>query len=265
MTLLLTLAIYAISVLILVTTVFLVAQVLQDNSIMDIAYGPIYALATWSTIFFTSRFDLLSVTVAIAVTIWALRLGIRIGRKNIGAPEDARYAAWREEWTKKGTLYFVVRSYLQINLLQGIVIGLVSLPIILAIVNTAFIPLWYYLGLALFAFGLAYESVADWQLDAFIAKKKAGATEATLMKQGLFRYSRRPNYFGEATLWWGLALTTLFLPFGFIGLIGPLVITYTVYAITGPMLEKNFLQRYPDEYAQYQAETNYFVPGPKKG
>jgi steroid 5-alpha reductase family enzyme len=102
--------------------------------------------------------------------------------------------------------------------------------------------------------------VADYQLDKFIARKKAGTETATIMKRGLFKYSRRPNYFGETLVWWGLAIITLPLPFGWIGLISPILITYIVTKITGPMLEKIFLEKYPEEYGKYIAETAYFIP-----
>ena len=115
-------------------------------------------------------------------------------------------------------------------------------------------------GFVVFCFGLAYETIADIQLDQFIAGKQAGTEPATLMTRGLFSLSRRPNYFGETLIWWGLAIMVLPLPFGYLALISPLVITYIVTKITGPMLEKGFLERYPDEYQTYMDTTSYFIP-----
>ena len=80
------------------------------------------------------------------------------------------------------------------------------------------------------------------------------------MVTGLFRYARRPNYFGETLIWWGLAVIVLPLPFGYLGLISPLLITYIVTMVTGPMLEKIFLEKYPTEYRAYMDRTNYFIP-----
>lgn len=255
-------AIYSLFVLIYVTGVFLVARLREDNSVMDIFYGPAFAIATWATVVATNTYTTPALVTAGLVTVWALRLGIRIGRKNWGADEDERYAKWRTEWTKRSNLYFIMRSYIQINLLQGIIIVLVSLPMIILIASEAVLSAWTVLGAIVFVFGLSYESIADWQLDAFIARKKAGTEEATLMQQGLFAYSRRPNYFGESMIWCGIALTAVSVPtVGILALISPLLITYILAKVTGPMLERNFLERYPEKYQAYMDSTNYMIPG----
>ena len=262
-----TLGIFACTVLILATLIFITAQLRQDNSIMDICYGPIFAIATWVTLCATETYTSAAYIVATLVTIWALRLGIRIGLKNWGKPEDARYAAWRNTWMQKGRLYFLLRSYLQINLLQGIIIVAVSTPMILVIAagDQYSIGNLLYAGIAVWLLGLALESVADRQLDQFIARKKAGTESATLMTRGLFHYSRRPNYFGESLIWWGLALIALPTAYGYAAFISPLLITFILTKVTGPMLEDIFLEKYPEEYRAYMNTTSYFVPWwPKK-
>lgn len=203
--------------------------------------------------------------------MWAFRLGTRIYKKNRGQSEDARYAAWRTAWGARGQLYFLIRSYLQINVLQGFIICLVLSPLIVSLAYTDSNTLAYPLlllfagaGALVFTIGLAIEATADWQLDRFIANKRAGIEPAPIMKTGLFRYSRRPNYFGETLVWWGLSIMVLPLPFGYLALLSPLLITYIVTKVTGPMLEKIFLERYPQEYAAYQAITSYFIPLPPR-
>lgn len=260
-TLLLTCGIFGSVVLLCAGVIFILSRLLRDNSIMDIAYGPIFAIATWGTIYLTDRFSSFTLILALMVTLWAARLSLRILRKNWGKPEDARYAAWREQWCERGELYFILRSFLQINLLQGLIITIVSLPIIVGI-DSAFAPdtPWLVAGLSVFLLGLLIETTADLQLDRFIARKKAGTEPAQLMTTGLFRYSRRPNYFGESLIWWGLCLTTVSLPGGLVGIAGPLLITYIVTRVTGPMLEEIFLAKYPQEYRAYMERTNYFIP-----
>ncbi len=248
----------------IVTGVFIAAQFKQDNSIMDIAYGPIFFLTALATFMYSDSTSLLSLLLLSATGIWALRLSSRIYKKNHNAPEDARYAAWRSQWMQKGLLYFYVRSYIQITLLQGFIIFLVSLPFILSL-NTDSVSSWFLVtGLTIYALGLAIETTADYQLDAFIARKKTGTEPAVILTTGLFKYSRRPNYFGETLIWWGLAITVLPLSFGNLGLISPLVITYIVTKVTGPMLENIFLQKYPTEYQAYMRTTNYFFPLPPR-
>lgn len=251
--------------LVFTTLVFIVARLTHDNSVMDIAYGPAFFVGLMGTAILTDTSGVLPAVVIGCVGIWSWRLSSRIFKKNLGKPEDARYAKWRTEWMQKGRLYFLLRSYLQINLLQALIILAVSLPGIIALsFPNEYSLLFLTLGLLVFIIGLTYETIADWQLDSFIARKKAGTEDAPLMKKGLFRYSRRPNYFGESLIWWGLALMVLPLPFGFIALISPLLITYIVTQVTGPMLEAHFMEQYPTEYAAYKHTTNYFIPGPPK-
>lgn len=264
--LILNLGIVACLLLFYVTAVFLLAQILKDNSIMDIFYGPAFLFASFFFIILTENNDLLPAIITTCIALWACRLSVRIFKKNFGNPEDARYAAWREAWIQKGRVYFLLRSYLQINLLQGLVILIVLLPFIISVSNPGtLVEGFVYVGVVVFLFGLLYETIADLQLDAFIKRKKAGTESATLMTKGLFTFSRRPNYFGETLIWWGQAVMVLPFAFGWVAILSPLLITYVVTKITGPMLEKLFLERYPDEYKEYIRTTSYFFPWfPKK-
>lgn len=252
---------FGIIILLYGAVIFIVASLIKDNSIMDIAYGPAFLVGALGSMYITQHTTPLSLLITAMICIWSIRLCVRIWRKNHGKPEDPRYAAWRSEWTKKGTGYFYLRSYVQIYLLQGSIIVLVGLPFIISLTDTAnTLHLWAYIGIAISIFGLLYESIADWQLDRFLARKRAGTEPATLMTTGLFRFSRRPNYFGETLVWWGLAITVLPLPLGYLALISPLLITYIVTQVTGPMLEKIFLEKYPKEYQVYMKQTSYFIP-----
>jgi steroid 5-alpha reductase family enzyme len=245
--------------------VFIIAKLLHDNSVMDIAYGPAFLFAAAGTTYITNTLELLPTVLIGCIAAWAIRLGSRIFRKNLGKPEDARYAKWRHEWMERGRMYFLIRSYLQVNLLQIFLILIISTPVIWALsFPTSYNPWFVLVGFAVFTFGLTYETIADLQLDRFIKNKIAGADSATLMVRGLFNLSRRPNYFGETLVWWGLAIMVLPLPFGYLAIISPLVITYIVTKITGPMLETAFLERYPEEYQCYIDTTSYFIPWFKK-
>ncbi len=260
-TLLVNTYIFGCVLLMCVSTIFLISQLKRDNSIMDIAYGPSFLVSAGVTLWLLGSAEIVPVLIVTLTGIWASRLAIRIYRKNKGKPEDARYAAWRSEWQKRGQLYFILRSFFQVNLLQGIIILIVSIPFILAAtfsdsLNWVFVVV----GIGVFALGLMIETISDYQLDQFLARKRAGTEPAVLMTTGLFRYSRRPNYFGETLVWWGFAIMVLPLPFGYLGLLSPIMITYIVTKVTGPMLEKIFLEKYPTEYQEYMANTNYFIP-----
>ena len=247
------------------TVIFLLALFKKDNSIMDIAYGPTFAIAGISLLTITQTAETLAIVVVGCITLWASRLSIRIYRKNAGKPEDQRYAAWRTEWMKRGKAYFILRSYGQIYLLQGAIIAIVGLPMVFAISFAGEMQLvWLIAGAFIFATGLSYETIADMQLDAFLQQKRAGTTDEVLMKTGLFHFSRRPNYFGEATIWTGLAIMVIPVSYGWIAILSPIVITYIVTMVTGPMLERIFLKQYPDEYRAYINTTSYFIPWPPK-
>jgi steroid 5-alpha reductase family enzyme len=253
--------IVAFIILICVSVAFVVSHFFKDNSIMDMFYGPIFFATAYIAQNITDVSGALLTIITVCIALWATRLGTRIFLKNAGHKEDARYAKWREEWSKRGRLYFILRSYLQVNLLQGLIILGIMMPFIIAFSSPSKISLVFaFLGFIVFAAGLSIESLADWQLDKFIARKKAGTETATLMTKGLFAYSRRPNYFGETLIWWGLAIMVLPLPFGWLALISPILITYIVTKVTGPMLEQQFLERYGDEYRNYMKTTSYFIP-----
>jgi steroid 5-alpha reductase family enzyme len=245
--------------------IFLIARISRDNSVMDIAYGPAFLVASAGALYLGDTFELLPAVIVGCIAAWAVRLGSRIFRKNLGKPEDSRYAKWRNQWMKKGYLYFVARSYLQVNLLQVALIFIILAPALWALAYPTDYNQWFVLtGFIVFVFGLTYETIADLQLDRFIAGKIAGTEQATLMTRGLFSLSRRPNYFGETLIWWGLAIMVLPLPYGWLAIISPLTITYIVTRITGPMLETAFLERYTEQYQHYIDTTSYFIPWFKK-
>lgn len=263
--LLLSSATYGSLVLLSITVVFVLSRLLEDNSIMDIAYGPIFAISAALTMVLTSTYTFLALLITSCITLWATRLSVRILRKNWRRPEDPRYRAWRERWMHKGLTYFLIRSFLQVNLLQGVIIVVVALPFIIAFAaGSAYSTIFTMVGLTIFLFGLGFEALADWQLDQFIKKKRRGETKTEVMQKGLFQYSRRPNYFGETVVWWGLAIMVLPLPYGWLALTSPVLITFIVTYVTGPMIERQFMEKYPEEYGNYQTRTSYFLPLPPR-
>lgn len=238
------------------------ALFLQNNSIIDIAYGPLFVLGAWSIASFWSFMTERQWILLILVTLWGIRLGLRILRKNWKKPEDFRYRAWRESWTKHGMLYFFFRSLGQIYLLQGLVIIVVSLPILITFSQVQ-APLMFinWIGLMVWSIGFFFEVVGDFQLDRFIRNKE---NAGKIMTEGLWRYTRHPNYFGEVTMWWGIFLFTLGLPFAVIAIFSPLLITFLLLKVSGiPMLEARWSGR-PD-WEEYKKKTNAFFPWvPKK-
>ena len=251
----------ALVIAVIVTVLFIVAVYKKDNSIIDIFYGLIFVTVALFTFFFLSTGHVIAALVSVLTVVWGVRLSGRMYLKNRGKAEDQRYAPWRESWMQKGKAYFYLRSYGQVLLLKGLIFFLVSLPIVL--VNTAFAMEWnafVSLGLALWCVGFLFESIADFQLDTFL---KNPDNHGRIMTSGLFRYSRRPNYFGESLMWWGIAVIAFSEPLHWIAFVSPAIITYIMYAVTGPLTEEMWEGN--DEYRAYRRVTNYFIPWfPKK-
>jgi steroid 5-alpha reductase family enzyme len=191
------------------------------------------------------------------VTVWGVRLALHIGLRNLGKGEDARYRKWREEWGK----HFVLRSFLQIYILQGILLLVISIPVI-RVVTAPDSPLTLmdFLGTTVWLIGFLFEAISDWQL---LQYKKDPANKGKVITTGLWRYSRHPNYFGEVTLWWGIYLIALTLPNGWMTIIGPITITVLILGVSGiPMLEKKYEGN--AEFNEYKRRTSAFFPLPPK-
>jgi steroid 5-alpha reductase family enzyme len=121
------------------------------------------------------------------------------------------------------------------------------------------------LGVAVALLGLAFEAIADAQLSVFRVDPES---RGTVLDQGLWRYSRHPNYFGEACFWWGLGLLALSGGgwAGLLSLLSPLLMTFLLLKVSGVgLLEADLLQRKGEAYQEYVASTPAFVPGrPRK-
>jgi len=229
---------------------FLLGQLLRDNSIADIGWGLGFVLvAGWMHVFFSDEGTLLPTVV---VGLWGLRLSTYLFyRSRRKGAEDWRYARWREQWGR----WAIVRAYLQVFLLQGIFMWIIALPLMQ---RPAEWPLqWYQVaGLLLWLIGFLWEAIADEQLRRF---KSDAANQGRIMREGLWKLSRHPNYFGEILLWWGVFLLTL--PFGnwVVSLLSPLTITWLLARVSGvPMLEEKYADN--PAYQRYVRETNALVP-----
>jgi steroid 5-alpha reductase family enzyme len=197
-------------------------------------------------------------TMAVA-TLWAARLALYLSWRNWGHGEDRRYAAMRAH---HGPRFAWVSAFTVFGL-QGVLAWVISWP--LAAVAWAGAPAGWQAALAVAGLGLAlggaaFEAVADAQLARFL--RQPGA-RGRVMDQGLWRYSRHPNYFGEACVWWGLGLAALAVGSapGVMALLSPLLITSLLLRVSGVvLLERDIGHRRPG-YDDYVRRTNAFWPG----
>jgi steroid 5-alpha reductase family enzyme len=248
----------AAAILLYMTGWFIAAQVRGRNDIADVAWGLGFILAAGVSLVVAGVYPPRGLLVSALVLVWGIRLAAHIHSRDRGKGEDKRYRKWREEWGK----WFVLRSFLQVFMLQGVLLVMVALPVIF--VNQAPpVPLGWFdlLGLAIWLTGFTFETVGDRQLLNFI---RDPANKGKLMTSGLWCYTRHPNYFGEVTLWWGIWLMTLALPGGWLTIIGPITITFLILQVSGiPMLEKHYEDR--ADFQEYKRRTSAFFPLPPKG
>jgi len=236
---------------------FVAAQIKGRNDIADVAWGLGFILAAAVSLVAGAQYSPRALIISLLVLIWGVRLALHIHTRNRGKGEDPRYRQWREDWGR----WFVLRSFLQIFMLQGALLLLVAMPVLLVNASPAS-PLGWLdgLGFLLWLTGFLFEAVGDWQLLRFI---RTPGHRGKLMTEGLWRYSRHPNYFGEVTLWWGLWLMALPVPHGLWALIGPLTITLLILKVSGiPMLEERYRGR--ADFAAYCRRTSPFFPLPPK-
>jgi len=236
---------------------FIVAVVKNRNDVADIAWGGGFICAALTAYLAAGLNQARSLLVLVLVIAWGLRLMLHIGIRNRGKPEDHRYKAWRQEWGNN----YLVRSFLQVFLLQGFLLLVISLPVTMTITrNGPPLNILDGVGFCLWLFGFLFEATGDFQLLQF---KKDPANKGRIMTRGLWRYTRHPNYFGEVTLWWGIFLICLAVPGILWTIVGPLTITWLILRVSGtPLLEKRYVDN--PEYAEYIKKTSSFFPLPPK-
>jgi steroid 5-alpha reductase family enzyme len=235
------------------TLVFILAILRKDNSIVDVAWGMGFVLVALVTLDYAKGPVPRSYVVTALVCIWGARLAWHVWRRNRGRGEDFRYARWRRDWGR----WFLLRSYLQIYMLQGILLLLIAYPILL--VNRSRIPGLTLLdgaGALIWTVGFLFEVVGDRQLARF---KRDPAHRGRIMTEGLWAWTRHPNYFGESVMWWGIFLVALNVPGGWAAVGSPLVITLLLTKVSGvPMLEKKYAGN--EDFQDYARRTPAFFP-----
>lgn len=235
------------------TLFFILGTVRKNNGVVDIGWGIGFVVVAWFMLLLRLPTSLAQLSITLLITLWGVRLFIHILQRNLGKPEDFRYATFRKNWGK----WLIPRAFFQIYMLQGVLMYLISLPVILGRPGgESTIPALYGLGQLVFFIGFGFETIGDRQLAKFLRNP---ANRGKLMTTGLWRYTRHPNYFGEATLWWGIFLIALSGGVSWLAVVSPITITFLLLFVSGvPMLEKSMKNR--EGYADYARRTSVFVP-----
>jgi steroid 5-alpha reductase family enzyme len=253
------LAVTAGAVLLLVFATWLLALRIGRFNIIDVTWGlgfvtvALVALA-WSIGYGdTTR----RVLVAVLVSIWGLRLASYIAIRSRGKGEDPRYAAMLNRVDGSRARHALLSIYLT----QAAGLWFISLPVQVAMFEERAVGVLTWVGTAVWLVGFFFESVGDWQLHRF---KADPANDGQVMDRGLWRYTRHPNYFGDATMWWGLYLIAAQQLPGALTILSPILMTYLLVAKTGkPLLEAGMAERRPG-YRDYIERTSGFFPLPPR-
>jgi steroid 5-alpha reductase family enzyme len=250
-TLLLTLA--------MMCVLWLVSLAMKNASIVDIFWGAGFAVIALATFALSEGYWARKALITSLAAIWGLRLAGYIGWRNAGKGEDFRYQAMRKRHGER----FNIVSLFTVFILQGVLMWVISLPLQFAQLSPEPARLTWldFLGASLWAIGLSFEAVGDWQLAGF---KADPANKGKVMDRGLWAYTRHPNYFGDALLWWGFFVIAAATPHGWWTVISPLLMTTLLMKVSGvALLEKTLVKTRP-EYRDYARRTSAFFPLPPK-
>lgn len=244
----------AISLLVYFLIWFFISRSKENFSLVDIAWGLGFVVVAWLSYLRTNDHTRQNFVILVLVTFWGIRLFWHLLRRNWNKPEDYRYVNMRKRW---GTTFVGIKSFLNVFVLQGIILYIISLPIMHSFANqrTEFYW-WQYLGLILWIFGFLFEVVGDFQLEQF---KKKSSNNGKILTSGLWSLTRHPNYFGESICWWGIFLVAYTSVSDIWLIISPALITLLLLFVSGvPLLEKKYKDR--EDFKQYAKKTAKFFP-----
>ncbi len=240
----------------LTLTLWALSLALRDVSIIDIFWGLGFVVVAWTSAALASWPSTRAMLLVAMVTIWGVRLSGYLAWRNIGEAEDRRYREMRSHWGDR----FPLVSLFTVFWLQAVILWVVAFPLQIGVRTTSSLGLLDALGLAVWCIGLFFEAVGDAQLARFKAEP---GNEGKVFDQGLWRYTRHPNYFGDFLVWWGFyfvaasdgAWWTIF---------SPMLMAVLLIKVSGvTLLERSLADRKPD-YQTYVRRTSAFFPWPPK-
>lgn len=255
------LGINALVVFAAVSLLWLLSVFKRDASIVDPFWAPLFAIILTSTLI-QSTLTPAKILLAVLVFVWALRLGGYLLWRNWGKPEDFRYVSFRKHY---GVERYWWVSFFQVFLLQGALAFFVSAPLQLAALSTSpdAISGFDIAGALVFTLGFVFEAGGDYQLLKF---KREPESKGKLLTTGLWAWTRHPNYFGNAAMWWGFGLCALDagVLWGGLAFLGPLLMTFLLLRVSGVSMLDRHLAKTKPGFEAYVANTPAFFPRPPR-
>lgn len=247
-------------ILVLVSLLWIWSIFLNNVSIVDIFWGIGFVVVNAFYLFMSDEINARKILISSLVSIWGLRLAIYLAIRNIGKGEDFRYQEFRKNYGPKRYWWF---SFFQTFLLQGVLIMIISLPLlgIHSSTNSGELNILDYLGITVWLIGFAFEAGGDFQLARF---KRDAANKGKVLNTGFWKYTRHPNYFGDSAVWWAYAIFSIAAG-SYWQIIGSVIMTLLIIKISGVALLEKTLNDTKPQYREYIEKTNSFFPWfPKK-
>ena len=247
-------------IVVMSTIVWLISIPLKNVSIVDVFWGIGFVIVCAFYFFNTEGSESRKILLMTLVALWGLRLSGYIGWRNYGKGEDFRYQQFRKNYGEERYWWF---SFFQVFLLQGVLIWIISAPLLAAQFYGSDLHLGWLdlIAIMVWGIGFVFEAGGDFQMAKFKANP---ANKGKVLNTGFWRYTRHPNYFGDATVWWGYGLFSLAVG-SFWPLLGPVLMTALIIKVSGVALLERTLKDTKPEYKKYVQSTNAFLPWfPKK-
>ncbi|WP_284390406.1 DUF1295 domain-containing protein [Algimonas ampicilliniresistens] len=272
-----------------ISVVWLISLLMRDASIIDIFWGFGFALVGVVCLYLASERATVSPSayvwlMGLMPILWGLRLTLYLAKRNLGHGEDGRYIAMRKR-SGMTEMAWRMRALLTIYWGQGLLILIVSAPVWIAIAMSRVqrdvplgdgaqltealptqIGLLAIIGALMWLVGVLFEAVGDAQLAAFLKRNAdydGPYEDKPVLDTGLWAWTRHPNYFGNALLWWGIFVAACQVPWGWVSIFGPIIMTLLLLRVSGRDLLERKLKKRP-AYRDYVERTSSFIPKPPK-
>lgn len=242
---------------------FVIAQIKQNNGLADVAWGLGFVVVAVTALISSNSYTLPQLIVTALVLLWGFRLFFYLGIRNWSKPEDFRYVDMKRRWKTNLKL----KAFFYVFMLQMSFLYVIALPIMVVNLSSVFTQSTLSLvvlivGVILWLTGFYFEAVGDHQLKVF---KSNPANKGKILMTGVWKYTRHPNYFGEALMWWAVWVVALSggNPWVWATIVGPAFINYLLVFVSGvPLLEKKYKNN--EAYQAYAKVTSIFIPLPRK-
>ncbi|MHB1105920.1 MAG: DUF1295 domain-containing protein [Lutibacter sp.] len=247
-------------VVIAMTMLWLVSVFIKNASIVDPFWGLGFVILGLFYFYKAEGLEIRKLIILSLLIIWGLRLSIYLGRRNLGKGEDFRYQQFRKDYGENRYWWI---SFFQVFLLQGLLLWLISAPLLSAQFNAGESGLNYfdYAAIIIWIIGFSFEAGGDFQLARFKSDPK---NKGKVLNTGFWKYTRHPNYFGDATVWWAYGLFSV-ASGSYWPLLSSLLMTLLIVKVSGVSLLEKTLKNTKPQYIDYVKKTSAFFPWfPKK-